>query len=80
MLCFHWLRSSWRKADIFWYFQSDTLLLAYVFENFRNRCIELYEINPAHFLSSPGLPWQACLKKRVVKLELLTNIDMLLMT
>ena len=38
------------------YVQSDTLLLAYVFENFRNRCIELYEINPAHFLSSPGLP------------------------
>ena len=62
------------------YVQSDTLLLAYVFENFRNKCIGLYEIDPAHFLSSPGLPWQACLKKRVVKLELLTNIDMLLMT
>ena len=61
------------------YFQSDTLLLADVFENFRNKCIEIYELDPAHFLSAPGLAWQACLKKTGVKLELLTDIDMLLM-
>ena len=61
------------------YVQSDTLLLADVFENFRNKCIEIYELDPAHFLSAPGLAWQACLKKTEVKLELLTNIDMLLM-
>ena len=59
--------------------QSDTLLLADVFENFRNMCIEVYEIDPAHFLSAPGLAWQACLKKTDVKLELLTDVDMLLM-
>ena len=59
--------------------QSDTLLLADVFENFRNKCIEIYELDPAHFLSAPGLAWQACLKKTGVKLELLTDIDMLLM-
>ena len=58
--------------------QIDTLLLADVFENFRNKCIEIYELDPAHFLSAPGLVWQACLKKPKVKLEL-TDIDMLLM-
>ena len=61
------------------YVQSDTLLLADVFENFRNKCIEIYELDPAHFLSAPGLAWQACLKKTGIRLELLTNIDMLLM-
>ena len=61
------------------YVQSDTLLLAYVFENFRNKCIEIYELDPAYFLSAPGLAWQACLKKTEVKLGLLTDVDMLLM-
>ena len=60
------------------YNQSDTLLLADVFENFRNKCIEIYELDPAHFLSATGLAWQACLKKTEVKLELLTENDMLL--
>ena len=45
------------------YVQSDTLLLADVFENFRGKCIEIYELEPAHFLSATGLAWQACLKK-----------------
>ena len=58
------------------YVQSYTLLLADVFENFRNKCIEIYELDPAHLLSAPGLTWQACLKKTRVKLELLTDIDM----
>ena len=48
------------------------------FKNFRDKCIEIYEVDPAHFLSAPGLAWQACLKKTKVKLELLTDIDMLL--
>ena len=39
------------------FIQSDTLLLADVFENFRNKCIEIYELDPAHFLSAPGLAW-----------------------
>ena len=50
-----------------------------VFENFRNKCIEIYELVPAHFLSAPGLAWQACLKKTGVKLGLLTNNNMLMM-
>ena len=49
------------------YVQSDTLLLADVFENFRNKCIEMHELDPAHFLSAPGLApglaRQACLKE-----------------
>ena len=45
------------------YVQSDTLLLADVFENFRNKCIEIHELDPAHFLYAPGLAWQACLEK-----------------
>ena len=61
------------------YVQSDTLFLADVFENFRNKCIEMYELDPAHFLSAPGLAWQACLKKTEVKVELLTQNDMLFM-
>ena len=40
------------------YVQSDTLLLADVFENFRNMCIKVYELDLAHALSAPGLAWQ----------------------
>ena len=61
------------------YVQSDTLLLADVFENFRDMCIKAYELDPAHFVSLPGLAWQACLKKTNIELELLTDYDMLLM-
>ena len=60
------------------YVQSDTLLLADVFENFRDMCLKEYELDPADFLSLPGLAWQACLKKTNVKLEFLTDYDMLL--
>ena len=61
------------------YVQSDTLLLADVFENVRNMSIEVYQLDLAHFSSAPGLAWQACLKKTAVKIEMLTNPDMLLM-
>ena len=61
------------------YVQSDTLLLAHVFKNFRDMCLKEYELDPAHFLSLSGLAWQACLKKTNVQLELLTDYDMLLM-
>ena len=60
------------------YAQSDTLLLADVFENFRNMCLEINELDPAKFLSALGLAWQAALKKTKIKSDLLTDIDMLL--
>ena len=49
-----------------------------MFENFRDMCLKEYELDPAHFVSLPGLPWQACLKKTNIELELLTDYDMLL--
>ena len=52
------------------YVQSNTLLLADVFENFRNTCREIYELDPAKCLSAPRLAWQAALKKTEVKLDL----------
>ena len=61
------------------YVQSVTLLLADVFENFRNMCLKVYGLDPVYFFSAPGLAWQACLKKTGVKLELITDVDMLLM-
>ena len=45
------------------YVQSDTLLLEDVFENFRNLCLDIYELDHVYFVSAPGLAWQACLKK-----------------
>ena len=51
------------------YVKSDTLLVADIFENFRNMCIEIYELDPAHFLSASRLALQACLKKTRVELE-----------
>ena len=60
------------------YVESNTLLSTDVFENFRNKFIEIYELDPAHFLSARGLAWQFCFKIIGVRLKLLTNIDMLL--
>ena len=42
-------------------------------------CINIYELDPAKFLSAPGLSWKVALKKIKIKLDLLTDIDMLLM-
>ena len=53
-----------------------TKFAIYVKKNFV--LIEIYKIDPAYFLSAPGLAWQACLKKTGVELDLLTDIDMLL--
>ena len=60
------------------YLKSDTLLLADGFENCRKRCLKIYWLDLVKFLSSPRLVWQAALKETEVKLELLTDIDMLL--
>ena len=54
-------------------------MLANVFENFRNKSIEIYGFDPVYFVSAPGLAWQACLKKRERKLELIIDYHILLM-
>ena len=59
--------------------RSDTFLLADILENFRHACLNNYELDPAHFVSLPGLVWQACLKKTNVELQSITDHDMLLM-
>ena len=61
------------------YFKSDTFLLANIFKNFRKMCLKIYHLDPVKFFSAPRLAWQASLKKTEVKLELLTDIDVLLM-
>ena len=59
------------------YLKSDTSLLADVFEN-RKMYLKIYHLDPLKFLSAPGLGMQAALKKTEVKLELLTDMDVLL--
>ena len=61
------------------YNKLDVLLLADVFENFRDICIKNYNLDPAHYYTAPGLAWDVSLKLTDVKLELLSDIDMLLM-
>ena len=61
------------------YVQTDTLLLADVYEKFRDVLKYMDGLDPSYFLSTPGLALQACLKKTEVNLELLTDVDMLLM-
>ena len=62
------------------YVKIDTLLIAGIFENFRNMCLSIYELDLVYFLSAPGLAWQGCLKKTKVELQLLTDYDIILMT
>ena len=57
----------------------QALLLADVFENVRNLCLKIYELDPAKFLSPPGLAWQTIQKKTKVKLDVLTDINMSIM-
>ena len=61
------------------YNKLDVLLLADVFENFRDICIKNYNLDPAHYYTAPGLAWDASLKITDGKLELLSDIEMLLM-
>ena len=56
------------------YLKTNVLLLSNIFETFRTTCLEHFAIDPAHFYTSPGLAWQACLKKTEVSLELLTKL------
>ncbi|PFX12774.1 putative uncharacterized transposon-derived protein F54H12.3 [Stylophora pistillata] len=59
------------------YNRSDVLLLADVFENFRELCKENYDLDPCWYFTAPGLAWDACLKLTEIELELLSDINML---
>lgn len=60
------------------YLKTDVLLLADIFENFRDSCIKLYELDPAHYYTLPGYSWDCMLKYTKVEIELFTDIDKLL--
>ena len=60
------------------YLKSDVLPLADVFENFRATCLRHYNLDPAHYYTSPGLAWDACLKETGQELQLLHDNDMLM--
>ena len=57
------------------YLETDVLLLADVFENFRETCLKHYKLDPAHYYTSPGLSWDALLKYTGINLELLTDVN-----
>ena len=58
---------------------SDVLLLADVFENFRDLCLKNYGLDPVYYYTAPGLAWDAMLKMTKINLELLSDVDKLLM-
>ena len=58
------------------YLQTDILLLVDVFENFRKTCLTYYKLDPLHYITSPGLAWDAMLKMTGINIELITDIDM----
>ena len=60
------------------YNETDVLILADIFENFRDLCLANYGLDPAHYFTAPGLAWDACLKMTKVKLQLLSDPEMLL--
>ena len=84
--CYKHVLNVWKKFNIKTlkdylklYNISDVLLLADIFENFRNICLKNYGLDPVYYYTAPGLAWDAMLKMTKINLELLSDVDMLLM-
>ena len=84
--CYEHVLNVWEKFNIKTlkdylklYNISDVLLLADVFENFRDICLKNYGLDSVHYYTAPGLAWDAMLKITKINLELLSDVDMLLM-
>ena len=84
--CYEHVLNVWEKFNIKTlkdylklYNISDVLLLADVFENFRDICLKNYGLDPVHYYTAPGLAWDAMLKITKINLELLSDVDKLLM-
>ena len=58
------------------YLKTDVILLADVFENFRDLSLKTYGLDPAHYVTTPSLTWDACLKYTKINLELMTDPEM----
>ena len=85
--CYNHVKNVWKsfkniktlKDYLELYNISDVLLLADVFENFRNLCLKNYGLDPVYYYTAPGLAWDAMLKITKINLELLSDVDKLLM-
>ena len=60
------------------YLKTDVLLLADIYENFRDLCLTYYKLDLVHYFGTPGIAWDACLKLSKQELELITDPDMYL--
>ncbi len=59
------------------YLKMDVTILADVFEDFCNICLKIYNLDPKHYYTSPGLSWDAMLKFTKINLDLISDIDMI---
>lgn len=57
------------------YLKTDVLLLADIFENFRDKCVEIYGLDPTHYIKLPAYSWDCLLKHKNARIELLKDID-----
>ena len=60
------------------YLKTAVILLADIFENFRDVCLKNYKLDPAWYYTSLGLSWDALLKKTEIKLDLLSDVSRIL--